>query len=444
MSKDLDKKLKDYEEFFARPAPFRYDVLFFSDDHRRMDALLRRHYDSFHPLVRDIFTSFSMEFSTLLEEVESLREQMTTMEEETAAKQRQLDQDLDERFEELKEEGAKSSELLQEKDMEIEDLTQKLEQQAQLLQEKEALVVTQRRQLDLYIEEQSLLHNEQQKQQEQVVESIEHVSEFADQLLLLEKKMREMEEQRQELQEKNRELTRTMQARENKYNQEIQEITKVYESFKQETAQAYEALEKLRSEKEQYTAKFRDIKKQYEMLEEKSIAMHQNNKALRQELEKPSPERKIVSVESAISKKKWTPKKTSLEAELEKEVPVDHIGDTTKEPVEEDDGRYNLIEKELKLDESVAQIQSRLDTSGHDLMDSIRQSQKVREPAEEPKPEFVIEEVDAPVDTPNFGRMLAKLDGQEEEPLFTEDFPTPPKKDKKKTQSKSDRTPLKG
>ena len=67
VSKDLEKALKDYEPVFERPTPVRYNVLHFSDDHRRMDALLRRHYNSFHPLVRDIFTSFSLEFSVLLD-----------------------------------------------------------------------------------------------------------------------------------------------------------------------------------------------------------------------------------------------------------------------------------------------------------------------------------------------------------------------------------------
>ena len=61
-SENLERSLKDYEEHYNRPQPIRYDILRFDDLHKKFDGLIRRYWNDFHPLVRDVFTSFASEF----------------------------------------------------------------------------------------------------------------------------------------------------------------------------------------------------------------------------------------------------------------------------------------------------------------------------------------------------------------------------------------------
>ncbi len=68
--------LKDYEETYNRPLPITYDLLKLSDEHRGFDALIRRYWDTLHPLSRDIFTSFANEIQYLIHILSENEEQL--------------------------------------------------------------------------------------------------------------------------------------------------------------------------------------------------------------------------------------------------------------------------------------------------------------------------------------------------------------------------------
>ncbi len=88
----LFQLVKDYTRFFQTEEIPDYDFLQLSTTHRKFDALMRRFWDAFHPLTKDIFTSFIFEISTLLETVEELNKEVSIKEREVQKVTKELNE----------------------------------------------------------------------------------------------------------------------------------------------------------------------------------------------------------------------------------------------------------------------------------------------------------------------------------------------------------------
>ncbi len=84
--------LKDYSQYFETDYIPDYDFLKLSNTHRKFDALMRRFWDSFHPLTRDIFLSFIYEVSRLLNTVEELNKEVSIKEREVQKISKELNE----------------------------------------------------------------------------------------------------------------------------------------------------------------------------------------------------------------------------------------------------------------------------------------------------------------------------------------------------------------
>lgn len=78
----LFQLVKDYTRFFQTEEIPDYEFLKLSTTHRKFDALMRRFWDAFHPLTKDILTSFVFEVSALLETVEEMKKEVSIKERE--------------------------------------------------------------------------------------------------------------------------------------------------------------------------------------------------------------------------------------------------------------------------------------------------------------------------------------------------------------------------
>ncbi|RMG38695.1 MAG: hypothetical protein D6732_05055 [Methanobacteriota archaeon] len=88
----LFQLVKDYTRFFQTDEIPDYDFLKLSTTHRKFDALMRRFWDAFHPLTKDIFTSFVFEISTLLDTLEELKKEVSIKEREVQKVTKELNE----------------------------------------------------------------------------------------------------------------------------------------------------------------------------------------------------------------------------------------------------------------------------------------------------------------------------------------------------------------
>ncbi|MCH8906075.1 MAG: hypothetical protein IH840_03215 [Candidatus Heimdallarchaeota archaeon] len=186
--------LREYHEVFNRPVPVNYEVLRLSDEHRKLDALMRRYWKNIHPLSRDLFTSFANEFQYLNLQIFELEQKLEAKQKETEMLTETINQKLaefEQTFENKVLDGVASitsKRLDSDGDVKNQLKHQILELQRQL-SDKEEMIQSLRGELSLVIDDTDQQIASRKKMQGELTESIELFDEFSKNLDVLETKL---------------------------------------------------------------------------------------------------------------------------------------------------------------------------------------------------------------------------------------------------------------
>ncbi|MHA2169073.1 MAG: hypothetical protein ACXAB7_04080 [Candidatus Kariarchaeaceae archaeon] len=238
-SKDnIFKTLKDYEEVFSRPFPINYDILQFTEEHRKLDALMRRHWQELHPLSRDLFTSFANEFQYIFFQIEEAEKKVQAVLEEKENALTGLDEKIDE--------VAKDSiSDLKEQKQALETLVTDLHDQ---LSEKEELINTQREEINLLIDQSDKEIESKKNLEGKITESYDHVTTFAEQLSGIEEDYENTQKENDVLKEELLQKEREIILVEKQYKEEIEKITSLHSSLKEKLRNLAPVIEKIELE----------------------------------------------------------------------------------------------------------------------------------------------------------------------------------------------------
>jgi myosin heavy subunit len=345
-SKDnIFKTLKDYEEVFGRPFPINYPILKFTEEHRKLDALMRRHWQELHPLSRDLFTSFANEFQYIFFQIEEAEKKV----QEALEEQENALSDLDEKIDEVAKENISD---LEEQKQALENLVTELHDQ---LTEKEELIGTQREEINLLIDQSDLEIESKKNLEGKITESYDHVTTFAEQLSGIEddyeKTQKENDALKEELLQKEREIILV----EKQYKEEIEKITSLHTSLKEKLRNLAPVVEKIELEN----------KKLKEHNNELSIELSISNKLpeelaqLQDEYDKllqKNQKMKDLLIRADSQIRKLTDKDKPPKGTLEKPKPLDQFRQAAIKDTFGELGADNLPEDEFGISSLIYQI----------------------------------------------------------------------------------------
>lgn len=257
---NLEEMLDDYQEFYDRPTPIRYDILRLSEDHKKFDGLIRRYWKNLHPLVRDIFTSFANEFQYILslakeienEKDEELNEFRNKMVEKINEMSQSFETIRDDQKIKLADKDDIINQLVNEKNEFIEQissLNRLNEERNVVISQKTEFINAQKEQIENLHDQISQTTSEFKQQNELINESISNVNNFTSQFELLEKEMRILEEEKHNLVNQHGNLQSKFNKQESEYQKIIEEKDIRIIELKDNIQKIYITTEKSKAEK---------------------------------------------------------------------------------------------------------------------------------------------------------------------------------------------------
>ncbi len=265
---NIFKTLKDYEEIFDRPFPQKYDVLKLGEEHRRLDALMRRHWAELHPLSRDLFTSFAGELQLLIHEMDELENKVKHLEEETLHEIDDIKNKYSDKINNIEEEletasTQRSDTISNERINELIKLNQKLQSEKEKiklkLSEKQELINTQREEINLLIDHSDIEIRSKKELEVTISESFENVNTFTSQLETLEAEFNQADGVIQEKEEKIVKLKQL-------YRDKIDDLSSNYARIKNKLVEITPVIESIENENNSLKDQNDTLKKQIEEL----------------------------------------------------------------------------------------------------------------------------------------------------------------------------------
>jgi myosin heavy subunit len=303
----LDDLLKDYKEEYKRPLPVRYNINHFPENHKKYNALLRRYWKDLHPLVRDLFTSFTLEFGLVTEKIDKAVEEKEAAQRELEERENDLNQkiqSIEEKYQEKLDELGVSSKN------QIEDLNFQHNKQIEELQI----------QISNLIEDHEKNRNEHDTeiddlkiQLQSKIDNIENLTK------VLETKDKFISEKTVEIKDKKGETSQFLETTAGKYEEFLNQldllekqntvldaekyqksklIEKLSEKIKRDNLVNKKRLEASEKSTQKYRINFQQMRKKMEQIEENNLALSRSVKVLENDLKMAFHEKKELKTKN--------------------------------------------------------------------------------------------------------------------------------------------------
>ena len=311
--KNIFDILQEYEEQYERPLPIKYDLLYFSDQHRKFDALLRRYWNFLHPLTRDLFTSFANEFQYIITLLEENQTKLKEKDEEVAELRNSVAQKLEEfeqTFESRVIEGVanvknRNFDEIYEENLELKEKIISLNED---IKDKEDLITNLRNEINLLIDDSDKQIETTKKLEDNVYDSIANFDQLAKQLDSFELELTEAQKAKEQAGEQIDTLVTELEEK----DLQIQSLKETYEMKLRESEERFHQLKE----------KVREISPNIEKIHAQSRKVQQDNTHLIHELEVLKAENQALREVADKSKEqdfnKLTREKSNLETENKK------------------------------------------------------------------------------------------------------------------------------
>lgn len=308
--------LKDYEETFNRPLPISYDLLELSDEHRRFDALIRRYWDTLHPLSRDIFTSFANEIQYLLHSLSENHERLELNNNEIANLKNNFEEKLKEfenDFENRINQGIAtiSNKNFDSIDRENRNLKKNLAEINIRIKNKNELIDNLRKELSLIIDDSDEQEETTKMLEANITESINQYQNFTNQLDVFEDVMNTLQNANVAAEHKIDELAEELDIK----SELINDVKSTYQKSLELSETRYEDLKE----------KIKKISPQVTKIHESSKNIHSQNKKLLQENNQLKNELKKSSESSNLRENVENQITFLKEKNLNQEEEIDHL-----------------------------------------------------------------------------------------------------------------------
>lgn len=284
--------LKDYEETYNRPLPITYDLLKLSDEHRGFDALIRRYWDTLHPLSRDIFTSFANEVQYLIHILSENEEQLELKNNEIENLKNLFEEKLagfEEDFENRISQGVatvsnKNFDMI---DRENRELKKKLAELNEKINNKDELVENLRKEISLLIDDSDEQEETAKMLESNINESINQYQNFTNQLDVFEDVMNTLQNANIAAERQIDELAEELDVKSSLIN----EVKNTYQKSLEISESRYETLKE----------KIKKISPQITQIHERSNQLHAQNKKLQNEISQLKQNKETLPLTSNLT-----------------------------------------------------------------------------------------------------------------------------------------------